>query len=97
MSSGNIDSAADALAGAFQVDSAQDLRAVIESLPEFCRVLHEGLAGLDGAITEQGGPFLPQTGAAIASMAQSASAMLTEAEETAAAWTEESGFWLGGE
>lgn len=97
MSSGNIDAAADALTGAFQASDARELSPLIESLPELCRVLHEGLAILDGEITERAGPALEQTGGHVAAMAQHAHALAEAAQEAASAWQEESRFWLTGE
>lgn len=97
MASGNIDSAADALTDAFQADGARELSSVIESLPEFCRVLHEGLVTLDSSVTERAGGGLEQTGGAIAAMAQHAHALAEAAQEAASAWQDESRFWLAGE
>jgi hypothetical protein len=95
--SGNVNQAADALEGAFQAADARELSTVIENMPDFARVLHQGLVTLDGEITERGGPSLEQTGVAVAAMAQHAAALADAAEEAVAAFQEESRFWLTGE
>jgi hypothetical protein len=94
--SGNVGAATDALTGVLQPESGYEMAGLIESLPELCKALHSFLAGLDGAVTERGGPLLLQTGGATADLAQHAAAMVASAEEAAAAWGEESQFWLGG-
>jgi len=90
-----VDSAAEALESGPPVTDARALGELIGAMPEFCRVLLNVLTGLDGEVTERGGPLLERTGAAVAEMAQHARGLAGAAEDAVAVWQEESRFWLG--
>jgi hypothetical protein len=68
---------------------------LIEGLPEIFRVLAERLPALAENLSEQAGPTVTKTVAALHDMGSAAQAGLTAAEQAALDFAEESAFWRG--
>jgi hypothetical protein len=76
-------------------ESAAEWRDIIETLPGLHQMLAERYHALGEALSEQGGPSVQGTVAALHELAQAAGA--DAAEQVALAFSDEAAFWLGGD